>query len=222
MIVSYQFVNPEKEGDPAHLFILGDIVEGAWVWEGEESPVTLLDKIKGSGATELVCHIDSYGGVTSAGIAMYNLLRSCEAKVTTIAEGFCASAASLVFMAGDQRIMRNASLLMIHNAWSTVAGNADELRKTADDLDKISRTAANIYREHISLEDEKLEALLAAESWIDPEEAVEWGFATGIAQDEEQKNEAYSSAFQSIRNALRTEQEPPKTAFQKYFKNFLQ
>ena len=205
MIVPYQFVNPEKEGDPAHLFILGDIVEGAWVWKGEESPITLLDKIKGSGATELVCHIDSYGGVTSAGIAMYNLLRSCEAKVTTIAEGFCASAASLVFMAGDKRIMRNASLLMIHNAWSTVAGNAEELRKTADDL-----------------EDEKLEALLAAESWIDPEEAVEWGFATGIAQDEEQKNEAYSSAFQSIRNALRTEQEQPKTAFQKYFKNFLQ
>lgn len=220
MIVPYQFAAPAEENEAAHLYILGDIVEGAWTWPGEGSPVTLLDKLNESGAKELICHIDSYGGSVSAGIAMYNMLRNCGVKVTTIAEGFCCSAASLVFMAGETRIMRGASLLMIHNAWTAAAGNADDLRKTAEDLDKISKTAANIYREHISLEDGKLEELLAAESWIDPEEAVSWGFATEAEQEETQEDTAYYSAFRCIRNALTQKPEPPKTAFQKFFKNF--
>lgn len=220
MIVPYQFAAPAEENEPAHLYILGDIVEGAWTWPGEGSPVTLLDKLSESGAKELICHIDSYGGSVSAGIAMYNMLKNCGVKVTTIAEGFCCSAASLVFMAGEKRIMRGASLLMIHNAWTAAAGNADDLRKTAKDLDKISKTAANIYREHVSLEDGKLEELLAAESWIDPEEAVSWGFATGIEQKETQEDTAYYSAFRCIRDALAKKPEPPKTAFQKFFKNF--
>lgn len=220
MIVPYQFAAPAEENEAAHLYILGDIVEGAWTWPGEGSPVTLLDKLNESGAKELICHIDSYGGSVSAGIAMYNMLRNCGVKVTTIAEGFCCSAASLVFMAGEKRIMRGASLLMIHNAWTAAAGNADDLRKTAEDLDKISKTAANIYREHISLEDGKLEELLAAESWIDPEEAVSWGFATDAEQEETQEDTAYYSAFRCIRDALAKKPEPPKTAFQKFFKNF--
>lgn len=220
MIVPYQFAAPAAENEAAHLYILGDIVEGAWTWPGEGSPVTLLDKLGESGAKELICHIDSYGGSVSAGIAMYNMLKNCGAKVTTIAEGFCCSAASLVFMAGEKRIMRGASLLMIHNAWTAAAGNADDLRKTAEDLDKISKTAANIYREHISLEDGKLEELLAAESWIDPEEAVSWGFATDAEQEETQEDTAYYSAFRCIRDALTQKPEPPKTAFQKFFKNF--
>lgn len=220
MIVPYQFAAPAEENEAAHLYILGDIVEGAWTWPGEGSPVTLLDKLNESGAKELICHIDSYGGSVSAGIAMYNMLRNCGVKVTTIAEGFCCSAASLVFMAGETRIMRGASLLMIHNAWTAAAGNADDLRKTAEDLDKISKTAANIYREHVKLEDGKLEELLAAESWIDPEEAVSWGFATEAEQEETQEDTAYYSAFRCIRNALTQKPEPPKTAFQKFFKNF--
>lgn len=220
MIVPYQLAAPAEENEPAHLYIIGDIVEGAWTWPGEGSPVTLLDKLGESGARELICHIDSYGGSTSAGIAMYNMLKNCGVKVTTIAEGFCCSAASLVFMAGKKRIMRGASLLMIHNAWTDAAGNADDLRKMAEDLDKISKTAANIYREYVSLEDGKLEELLAAESWIDPEEAVSWGFATGIEQETKQEDTAYSSAFRCIRDALTKKPEPPKTAFQNFFKNF--
>lgn len=224
----YQFVKPESEGNAAHLYILGDIQEGRWTYNGGESPITLKEKIDQCGATELVCHINSYGGATSGGIAMYNLLKNCGIKVTTIAEGFCASAASLVFMAGEKRVMRGASLLMIHNAWTYTEGNAKELRKTAEDLDKISKTAANIYRDSVSIDDETLEKLLDAETWITPEEAVQWGFATEVESEEENEDEAYSSVFQSVKNALRNHPEPsrnqpkpPKTAFQKYFKNFM-
>ncbi len=219
----YQFISPQQEGEAAHLYILGDIQEGRWIYNGGESPITLKDKIDQCGAKEIVCHINSYGGTTSGGIAMYNLLRNCGLKVTTVAEGFCASAASLVFMAGSKRVMRSASLLMIHNAWTYTEGNAKELRKTAEDLDKISKTAANIYRENIAIDDEKLEKLLDAEAWITPEEAVEWGFATEKDEDEEEaEDSAYSSVFQAVKKALKQQPEPPKTAFQKYFKNFMQ
>ena len=53
-------------------------------------------------------------------------------KVTTICDGFACSAASVIFMAGDERIINEASLLMIHNAWTYANGNATELRKAAE------------------------------------------------------------------------------------------
>lgn len=224
MIVPYQFNAPENPGGEAHLYLLGDIVEDAF-WLGETSPTSLQKQIELSGADNLVVHINSYGGQTSAGMAMYNILKNCGVSVTTVNDGFCCSAASLIFMAGKRRIMRNSSLLMIHNAWVTGTGNADELRALADDLEKISDTAANIYRENIKIDDEQLKALLDAESWIAPQEALDYGFATEIGGDE-QHDAAYSSAFMAIKNAVLREKEPQKepepikTPFQSYFKNF--
>ena len=62
-------------------------------------------------------HLDVYKRQVAEGLAIYNVLRRHKAKVKTYCEGFACSAASVVFMAGDERIMSNASLLMIHNAW---------------------------------------------------------------------------------------------------------
>ena len=69
---------------------------------------------------------------------------------------------------------------MIHNAWSYTSGNADDLRKAADDLETISRAAAEAYRASVSIDDETLDRMLAEESWIAPQDAVNMGFATGI------------------------------------------
>ena len=66
-------------------------------------------------------------------------------KVTTICDGFACSAASVIFMAGDERIINEASLLMIHNAWTYANGNATELRKAAEALDKITQASVNAY-----------------------------------------------------------------------------
>lgn len=219
MIVPYQF-EPPKDGT-AHLYLLGDIVEDAYIM-GESSPATLAAQIGAANAENLVCHINSYGGLTSAGMAIYNILRGCGAKVTTINEGFCCSAASLIFMAGEKRIMRNSSLLMIHNAWTMGTGNANELRKLADDLEKISNTAANIYRENVSIDNDVLQGLLDAESWITPDEAVSYGFATEVVADE-QHEAAYSSAFRTIQHTLLSggkQNEPELNQFQKFHKNF--
>ena len=167
-------------GTTADIYIFGDIVSWEWL-ESDVSSFTLSKELQGLQADTINVHINSYGGEVAEGLAIYNTLKNHAAKVVTICEGFACSAASVVFMAGDERVMNSASLLMIHNAWSIAAGNAEDLRKAADDLEKISDTAANAYRDAaLSITDEELSALLADETWITPAEALDWGFATSV------------------------------------------
>ena len=89
-----------------------------------------------------------------------------------------------MFMAGDERIMRSSSMLMIHNAWTTMSGNAQELRAEADALEKISGVVAEVYASAgLDVSGEALRSMLAAETWISPIEALEWGFATSVDVD---------------------------------------
>lgn len=132
------------------------------------------------------------------GLAIYNALRNHPARVITICDGFACSAASVVFMAGDERIMNKASLLMIHNAWTYACGNAEELRKEADDLEVISNTVAKAYLESVTISGEELQTLLNEESWITPEDAVSMGFATSIGLEQEGAGQQYSAKRKMI------------------------
>ena len=176
----------------ADLYIFGDITSG-WLTgyneryeleTGDVSGISIVKELKEVSADTINVHINSMGGYTSEGLAIYNTLKNHSAKIVTMVDGFACSAASLIFMAGDERIMGDASLLMIHNAWMTAQGNAHQLRATAEELDKISEAAANAYASKINISREELDALLdGAEhdgTWISPEEAVEMGFATAI------------------------------------------
>jgi ATP-dependent Clp protease protease subunit len=92
--------------------------------------------------------------------------------------------------------MSEASLLMVHNAWTVGIGNAAELRKQADDLDKITRASIEAYKAHSTLSEDEIKALLDAETWILPEEALEYGFATKVEKTESKH------ASQSVRQNL--------------------
>jgi ATP-dependent protease ClpP protease subunit len=176
----------------ADLYIFGDITSGwstaideAWGWDtGDVSGLSIVKELRDVSADTINVHINSMGGLTAEGLAIYNTLKNHSAKVVTMVDGFACSAASLIFMAGDERIMGDASLLMIHNAWMTAQGNAHQLRATAEELDKISEAAANAYASKINISREELDALLDGSehdgTWISPEEAVEMGFATSI------------------------------------------
>lgn len=169
----------EQDGTAASVTIYGDIT--SWPWEESDVSAYLLSKqIDGIDADLIDVYINSYGGEVSEGLAIYNALRRHKAKVVTHCDGFACSAASVVFMAGDERLMSDASLLMIHNAWNYACGNAAELRKIADDLETISTAAANAYRASVNIDDDRLEQLLADETWIAPQDAVNMAFATGI------------------------------------------
>ena len=182
----------------ATINIYGDIT--AWDWEelGEISAHTLSKQLEELDNIDVInVHISSYGGEVKEGLAIYNALKNHKAKIKTYCDGFACSIASVIFMAGDERIMSKASLLMIHNAWIYAAGNADELRKQAEDLDKITQASINAYMEHINISEEELKKLLDKETWLTYDECLDMGFATSVVGDN--SNEKVS---QSVRNSL--------------------
>ena len=178
-----KYFSLEQSGKNVDITVYGDIT--SWDWcESDISSFTLSKAIEALTEVDNInVHINSYGGETAEGLAIYNALKNSPAHVRTICDGFACSAASIVFMAGGDREMNAASLLMIHNAWTYADGNAAQLRKTADDLDAISTAARAAYMAHVNITEDKLVELLDAESWILPTDALSMGFATAIVAD---------------------------------------
>lgn len=186
--------NDKKE---ANINIFGDITSYAFEELGEVSAANLskqLEEIKD--AKTINVHISSYGGEVKEGLAIYNVLKNHKAKVKTYCDGFACSIASVIFMAGEERIMNKASLLMIHNAWTFAQGNADELRKQADDLEKITSASINAYLEKINISENQLKKLMDNETWLTYEEALDMGFATKV------ENETNNKVSQSVKTKL--------------------
>jgi len=176
--------------------IYGDITSWEWL-ESDVSSYTLSKQIEALECDQINVYINSYGGEVAEGLAIYNQLKRHKAKVKTVCDGFACSAASVVFMAGDERIMSTASLLMIHNAWTRVKGNSKELRKKADDLDKITQASVNAYMQEINITEEELKQMLDDETWITPQEAIEKGFITAIVNEKEAEE-----VSQSVKKSL--------------------
>lgn len=189
------------KNDEAELTIYGDISEYDYWNERATSAYTLAKKIESLGNVKRInVNINSLGGDVKEGIAIYNALQRHPAKVTTRCDGWACSIASVIFMAGDNRIMYPTSLLMIHNAWtSTWGANAAEMRKIADDLDTITSSSKKAYLEHVSITDDELTEMMDSEKWITPEEALDWGFATKVEKLSEPPKGAI---HQSVRGQL--------------------
>ena len=200
----YQLTENE---DVADLYIFGDIsAYGQW---GDDDPdrsaYNIVNELKEIQASNVNVHINSYGGDVSEGLAIYNTLKSLNKNVTTICDGFACSAASVVFCAGDKRVMSDSSLLMIHNAWTYAQGNSEVLRKTAEDLDIITQASVNAYKLTANISEEEIKNLMDNESWITAESAVEMGFATDIVNKKE--DGVNQSAFDLIKGKLLAEPE---------------
>lgn len=180
----------------AHINIYGDITSWRWL-ESDVSSYTLSKELEGLDVDVINVYINSYGGEVAEGLAIYNALKRHKAKIKTYCDGFAASIASVIFMAGEERIMSNASLLFIHNAWTYAGGNAKELRKQADDLEVITQTSINAYMECVKIEESELKSMLDGETWISPQDAVEKGFATSI-----ESYEATNNPSQSVRGLV--------------------
>lgn len=196
----YSLVKNEKNKE-TDINIFGDITSYDWC-ESDMSAFKLSKIIQEMKDVETInVHISSYGGEVKEGLAIYNVLKNHKAKIKTYADGFACSIASIIFMAGDVRIMNKSSLLMIHNAWMSTSGNASDLRKQADDLDKITRASINIYMENINISEDKLKRMLDEEYWLDYQEALNYGFATSI-QSEEKSNRASQLVKQSLKKII--------------------
>jgi ATP-dependent Clp protease, protease subunit len=116
--------------------------------------------------SKIVMRINSPGGDAFEGVAIHNLIRAQKKPVEVCIDGIAASSASIIAMAGDTITMGHNAMMMIHNAWSACVGDAADMRKTADTLDDIK-------------------ALMDAETWMSADDCIREGFATQLAQDDD-------------------------------------
>lgn len=209
-----KFYSLEKKSETeANIYIYGDIVTYKW----DETDVTADDlrkELEDLGDIQIVnVHINSYGGSTFQGLAIYNLLKQHKAFINVFVDGIAASSASIIAMAGDKIFIPRTALMMIHNCWTFAIGNAEELRKTAEDMDKIAEAYKAAYMSKINISQDKLEELLADETYLTADECVEMGFADEILEDNEQTavnsyaNKSILNLVNRLKNAEKEKQE---------------
>ena len=146
------------------------------------SAQSFVEEIKEYEEKELAIHINSLGGEVFDGMAIYSIIQRRKAKTTVYIEGIAASIASVIALAADEVIMSENSLLMIHNAWGGTQGDASEMRKQADVLDKISNEIAEIYVKKTHLPYDEIVRMMSEETWLTAEEAVALGFVDSISE----------------------------------------
>ena len=125
--------------------------------------------------------ISSPGGSIIEGNVIYNAIKRHPANVTVYIDGMAASMASVIAMAGDEVIMAENALLMIHNPWTVSIGDSEQLRKDADLMDKMKSAIINAYSRS-NYSQEELEELMNAETWFTAEEALNAGFIDGTIE----------------------------------------
>lgn len=168
----YRIANSAGDG-PAQILIYDEI--GMW-------GVTASDFIRdlsGAGDGPVEVHINSGGGDVFEAYAIYNALIS-RTGVTTVVDSLAASAASVIAMAGEQRLMARTSQLMIHDASAWSGGNAEDMQQMVERLQTVSDQIAGIYADTAGGEPDHWRGLMRAETWFTPQEALDAGLITGI------------------------------------------
>lgn len=172
----------------ADLYFYGDIVSdwwGAWT-DSDQYPEAIRDFLREQNGKALNIYINSGGGSVFAGIAIYNMLKRHKGYKTVYVDGMAASIASVIALAGDRVVIPSNAFLMIHKPYASCAGNSDELRKMADDLDAVETGILNVYKEHLAegADVETVKAMVAAETWLNGEEAAKY-FAIEVGEAKE-------------------------------------
>lgn len=146
-----------------------------------EQSAQLADFLDAHKAQNVVVVINSAGGSAMDGAADAALIEA-HGGVTAIGRGVVASAATLPLVAAKRRLLHPACAVMIHNPSVLVGGTAAELRGTADRLDAIAATYSAFYARRTGLDAARINTMMAAETWLTPEEAVAMGFADALEE----------------------------------------
>lgn len=184
----------EAGGKVAKIAIRGII--GEWGTTDRD----LIAQVEALGEVEeITVVINSRGGEVDHAISIFNFLRAHSAKIIVRVEGMAASSASLIAMAGDEIIMPANTLMMIHNPWTFAAGNADQLRATADMLDKFEGALREVYVARTGKSEDEIKAMLKGEDgdgvFMTAKEAKEAGFCDVVEAVEKKDAAATAQAF---------------------------
>lgn len=188
----WEFKQSASNQDVVDLYIYGDVESDSYDWwwdeviESDTSANHFKNELeKYSNVKQINLYVNSYGGSVYEAMAIRNQLKRHSAKVVGIVDGFAASAASFILTGCDEVKMYSNTMQMIHNMWMPTCGNAIQLRKAADDLDKIMDGNRKAYLEKSNgkLSEEKLIELLDQETWLTAEECYEYGLCDEVVDD---------------------------------------
>lgn len=200
----------KAEADKTLVYLYGDVVDEKPVdwWTGEEidKEYILAEDVRNTVdaiETDVVeLHINSYGGSLFASVAIFNFLRASGKKIDVVIDGVAASGASLIAMCGRSLKMPKNTMLMIHRASTFGYGNCEDLRKTADMLEKLDNTVLiETYADKCNCSREELMEKISNETWISAAEAYDLGLCDELIETQEKP--PTNKEMQEVSNLLK-------------------
>lgn len=183
----WNIVIPEQPGQPPELLLYGSISSQQSWWSDRVTPAQFNADLAAIGdVPEIIVRINSGGGDVFAANAIFTRLKDHSAKITVKIDGWAASAATIIAMAGDTiKIARNG-VFMIHDPAMTVYDSftAEEFKKMANELEVIKQSIVNTYAMKTCRKPEDIEQLMSNETWWTGETAVENGFCDELMFEE--------------------------------------
>lgn len=195
-----------------------DVIGADWYGDGVTAS-RIAGALRAIGGADVTVNINSPGGDMFEGLAIYNLLREYEGKVTVKVLGLAASAASIIAMAGDEVQIGRGAFLMIHNCWVYAMGNRHDLAQVAADMEPFDKAMNDIYGARTGLSAEAIEAMMNAETYIGGSDAVEKGFADRLLSADEiaDDNDSPAAALRKL-DALLAKTDTPRSERRKLLK----
>jgi ATP-dependent Clp protease protease subunit len=168
----------EGKGKERELYLEGPISTETWFGD-EITPQEFKNELN-QGTGDITVCINSPGGDVFAASEIYSALKKYPGKVTVEIDSLAASAASIIAMSGDLVKMSPTAYLAIHNPWTIMVGNSEEMRITARQLDEIKEGVINAYQIKTGLSREKISQMMNDETYINATEALKLGFIDKI------------------------------------------
>lgn len=159
-------------------------IGACWYDEDSVSAADFAKQLKEAGGEDVCVHINSGGGNVFDANTMAETLRAYKGRTTASIEGLAASAASYFALTADEVVIGPSALFMVHNPYTYASGEAKDMRKAADLLDKLRGTISDQYVKKTGMDKDEVEALMDEETWFTAEEAVERGFADRMSDAE--------------------------------------
>lgn len=157
--------------------------------------------------------INSPGGSVFDGTAIYNAIKQHKSHTIGHIDGLAASIASVIALAADEVRMAENAFLMIHEPFSIVIGTAQDMRDEADLLSKVAGTIAKTYANKTGKEEAEIKDIMAAETWMTAQEAIDNGFIDKIEETKDEKSDKSQSimfdlsAYANVPDALKDRKE---------------
>lgn len=169
----------QSDADNAELIIDGDIASAESWWSDRITPAQFTRELKNLGdVSDITVRINSPGGDVFAANAIYTRLRDHKASITVKIDGWAASAATIICMAGDRIYIPKNGVYMIHNPMAGLCGyyNEQDIGKINAELQVIKKSIIKAYADRTGRTEEEISKLMNEETWWTGEEAVENGF----------------------------------------------